>query len=252
MNNHRLKDRVALVTGASRGIGKAVALALAREGAYLALVARNVERLNEAANEVRGLGATAEVFTADVSDESHVLRLETEVAARFGGLHILVNNAGMNIRKPATEFTLDEWNRVIATNLTSVFLMCRSFVPHVQRTGHGRIVNVASMMARISMPQRCAYSASKAGLVGYTKALALELAPHGVTVNAVSPGPLATEINKPLLENPQLSREFLSKIPLGRWGKVEEIGALVVYLCSEEAGFVTGADFLIDGGWSAQ
>ena len=130
--------------------------------------------------------------------------------------------------------------------------MCRSFVPHIRGGASGRIINIASMMGRISMPGRCAYSASKAALIGFTKALALELAPDGITVNAISPGPLATEINKSLFDDPELSQQFLSKIPLGRWGEVREVAALTTFLCTEEAGFITGSDLLIDGGWSAQ
>ena len=252
MTGPRLAGRVALVSGANRGIGKGIALALAKEGARVALVARDLGKLDETAAEVRTLGADAAAFRADVADESQVRRLEEEVLTRFGGLSILVNNAGMNIRKPMTEFSLAEWNQVIGTNLTGVFLMCRSFVPHIRSGGSGRIVNIASMMGRISMPGRCAYSASKAALIGFTKALALELATDGITVNAVSPGPLATEINRSLLDDPELSRQFLSKIPLGRWGEVREVAALTAFLCTEEAGFITGSDVLIDGGWSAQ
>jgi NAD(P)-dependent dehydrogenase (short-subunit alcohol dehydrogenase family) len=122
----------------------------------------------------------------------------------------------------------------------------------MQGKGYGRIINLTSIMSHISLPGRTAYSASKAGLLGFTKSLALELAPEGITVNGVSPGPVATEMNTPILQNPELNQQFISKLPVGRWGKVEEVAGLMVYLCSPEAGFITGTDILIDGGWTAQ
>ena len=252
MSERKLSGRTAIVTGASRGLGKAMALALADAGARVALVARDREALNAAAAEAQKRGAEARVFVTDVADEKQVSQLEKDVSARFGAVHILINNAGVNIRKPVTEFTLAEWNTVLDTNLTSVFLLCRAFVPHMKGHGYGRIINLGSTMAHVSLANRTPYSASKAAVLGMTKSLALELAPDGITVVAISPGPFATEMNAPLIDNPEVNRQFVAKIPVGRWGKIEEVGNLAVYLCSEEAGFITGTDILIDGGWCAQ
>ena len=229
-----------------------MALSLAEAGAQIALVSRDQVKLEAVAVEIRERGGKAEVFRADVSNEADVRALESEVSSRFGKIQILINNAGVNVRKPITEFTLDEWNYVLGTNLTAAFLMCRAFVPHMKGTGYGRILNLTSTMSHISLPHRAAYSSSKAGLLGMTKALALELATEGVTVNGISPGPFATEMNTALIQNPEMNQQFLSRTPIGRWGKVEEVGKLAVYLCSEDASFVTGTDILIDGGWCAQ
>ena len=247
-----LKNRVAVITGAGKGLGKTFAIALASEGAHLALIGRNAEPLNDVAIAARKLNVTAEVFTGDVSREEDVRNMEQGIVAKFGKVHILINNAGINIRKNVTDFTFDEWTSVININLVGAFLMCRSFVPHMRGEGYGRIINLTSIMSHISLPGRTAYSASKAGLLGFTKALALELAPEGITVNGISPGPCATEMNIPILNNPELNQQFVSKLPVGRWGKVEEIAHLLLYICSPNSGFLTGTDIVIDGGWTAQ
>jgi NAD(P)-dependent dehydrogenase (short-subunit alcohol dehydrogenase family) len=247
-----LSGRVALITGASRGLGKSMALALGGAGARLALVARDAASLDQVAKDARGAGAEAEVYRVDVTDEQQVRDLERDVIERFGPVHILINNAGINIRKNVPEFTLQEWNSVIATNLTSAFLMCRSFVPHMKGQGYGRIVNMTSIMSHVSLAGRAAYSSSKAGLLGFTRALALELAPDGICVVAISPGPFATEMNTALMNDPEKNAQFLSNIPVGRWGKVEDIGQLALFLCSDHAAFITGTDVLIDGGWCAR
>lgn len=231
-----------------------MALALAKEGADLALVSRDRAKLETVAAEARAANASsnASVFVADISREADVTRLRGEVAAAFPRVDILINNAGINIRKPITDFTLEEWSSVQDTNITAVFLMCRAFVPFMRGTGYGRIINMTSIMSHVSMPMRTAYSTSKFALLGFTKALALELAPDGITVNGISPGPFGTEMNTSLMQNPEINAQFISRIPVGRWGRVEEIGQLAAYLCSEEAGFITGTDILIDGGWCAQ
>jgi NAD(P)-dependent dehydrogenase (short-subunit alcohol dehydrogenase family) len=138
------------------------------------------------------------------------------------------------------------------TNVTSAFLMSRAFVPLMRGHGYGRILNMTSMMSHVSLPGRTAYSASKTALLGFTRSLALELAPEKITVNGISPGVFATEMNTPLLQDPEMSAQFLARIPVSRWGKPDEIGRLAVYLCSEDAGFITGTDIVIDGGWTAQ
>ncbi len=252
MNNRKLQGKTALITGASKGLGKAMALALAEAGARLVLVARNLEQLNETAAAARAFGSEVLVFQTDVADELQVTQLAKGVADQIGKIQILINNAGINIRKPVTDFTLEEWRQVMDTNLTSVFLMCRAFVPQMKGQGYGRIINLTSIMSHVAIPGRTAYCASKTGLLGFTRALALELAPEQITVNGISPGPFATEMNAPLMQNPELNQQFLAKLPAGRWGKVEEVGQLAVYLCAADAGFITGTDILIDGGWTAQ
>jgi NAD(P)-dependent dehydrogenase (short-subunit alcohol dehydrogenase family) len=229
-----------------------MAEALAAAGAAVALVGRDQEALAAARRGITDQGGRAEPFLADVADEAAVSRLAEGVRRQLGAPDILINNAGINIRKPLHEFSCEEWNRVLGTNLNGPFLCTRAFVPAMMEKQYGRILNLTSIMSHVSLPGRAVYSASKAGLLGMTRALALELAPYSITVNGISPGPFATEMNTVLMQDPVKNAEFLSKIPLGRWGKVEDIGALAVFLCSEAAGFITGTDIRIDGGWTAQ
>ena len=252
MSTISLAGRVAVITGASRGLGRQMAESLSAAGAAVALIARNKTLLDEVAAGIREKGGAAETIAADVTDEPAAAEAAHAVAESLGGCDILINNAGINNRKSIEDFTLDEWNEILGVNLTGPFLMSRAFVPGMKEKGWGRIVNMTSIMSHVSLPNRTGYSTTKAGLLGFTRALALELAPHNITVNGISPGPFATEMNKPLIQDPEKNRQFLARLPVGRWGKVEEIGRLAVYLCSEEAGFITGADIVIDGGWTAQ
>jgi NAD(P)-dependent dehydrogenase (short-subunit alcohol dehydrogenase family) len=247
-----LSGRSAVVTGASRGLGRAIAIALADAGAAVALVARDREKLESVQREIESRGGKAACFTANVSKEEDVHRLRDEAIAKLGLIQILVNNAGINLRKHLVDFTLAEWRTVMATNLTSVFLMCRAFVPQMKGTGYGRIINLASMLAHVGLLDRAAYASSKTAILGLTRVLALELAADSITVNGISPGPFATEMLTELMANPAASAQLLSNIPLGRWGRPEEVGALACHLCSDAAGFITGTDILIDGGWTAR
>lgn len=226
--------------------------ALAEAGAAIALVARDIERLKAVKSAIEAKGGIAELFTADVTRESDVTRLQEQVQQRFGAPQILINNAGTNIRKPLIEFTLEEFRSVLDSSLISTFLLCRAFVPGMQGTGFGRILNMTSVMSHVSLPGRTAYSSAKTALLGFTRALSHELALEGITVNGISPGPFGTDMNLPVMNNPEANAQFLASLPVGRWGKVEEIGALACYLCSEHAGFITGTDILIDGGWTAK
>jgi len=229
-----------------------MAESLAASGAAVAVVARSKDLLDEVVAGITAKGGKAAAIVADVSNDAAVADVAEQVSEMLGTCDILINNAGINNRKAVDEFTTKEWNEIVGINLTAPFMMCRAFVPGMKEKNWGRIINMTSIMSHVSIPLRTGYSATKAGLLGMTKALALELAPHNITANGISPGPFATEMNKPILDDPERNAQFLSRIPAGRWGKLEEIGSLAVYMCSEDAGFITGTDIVIDGGWIAQ
>lgn len=247
-----LTGKVAVITGGSRGLGKAMAEALSGAGATLALVARNEEKLTETRDQLIAAGGEAEYFIGDVTNEEDVARIASEVEAKFGAPHILINNAGTNCRTHLVEASLEDFEGVVDSSLKSAFLVSRAFVPGMQKHGWGRVINMTSILSHIGLPARTPYCSAKFGLLGMTKALALEVAAEGITVNGISPGPCGTEMNLPVMNDPEANAQFLKNLPVGRWGKVEEIAALACYICSDLAGFLTGTDIVIDGGWTTK
>ncbi len=259
MNPKELTGKVALVTGASKALAEAMANSLPPAGATLACWLRRDEKLlGCTAADVAAQGGEAAAFPCDVSDEAQVAALEKSVSARFGRVHILINNAGINLRKPLTDFTLEEWNRIQTTNVTSAFLTCRAFVPHLKGRGYGRILNYSrtSMMSHVSLPGRTACSTSKKRRCSsFTEGPRARTRPgcHYCSM-VIGPGSCSTEINKPIMENAELTQFFLSRIPVGRWGKPEEIGQLAVYLCPKAAARLaySETELVTDGGWITQ
>lgn len=253
LDKFRLDDRVAILTGGNRGLGKEMAKALAEAGADVALTSRDAGRAQAAAEAIaEATGRTVRGYACDVSDPEQVSSLVERVVAEFGGLHILVNNAGINIRGPIDELTLAQFRQVQETNVTGVWLMCRAAAPHLKAQSYGRVINIGSTLSIVTMPDRTPYASSKGAVLQMTRTLALEWAPYRITVNAMLPGPFATEMNRSLVDDPEAYRSFISRIPLGRWGELDEIGGLAVFLASDAASFVTGAGITIDGGWTVR
>jgi NAD(P)-dependent dehydrogenase (short-subunit alcohol dehydrogenase family) len=253
MDLFRLDGRSALVTGGTRGLGRVMAEALAEAGASVCITSRSIDAARTAAEEIAAAsGARIEGIEAEMTTADGVNRLVDVAHRDFGRVDILVNNAGVNIRGSVGELSESDWDTVVDTNLKGVFLLSRAFGPLMCEHRWGRVINLSSMLAAIGLPGRAPYAASKAGVVGLTRVLALEWAASGVTVNAICPGPFATEMNRQLLEDPEKYAAFVQKLPVGRWGELHEIKGIVVFLASNASSFMTGAALAIDGGWTAQ
>ena len=249
----RLDGRRALVTGGAKGLGKVIATVLAQAGADVALASRTLSECQSAAEEIgRSTGRKTASFAADVSRAAEVSGLFAAAQAALGPIDILVNNAGINIRGAAQELTEKDWDSVIDINLKAPFLCAREIIPGMCQRGWGRIINLGSIMSFIALPGRGPYASSKAGVMGLTRVLALECATKGMTVNAICPGPFATEMNRPLLNDPEKYNAFVSKVPMGRWGELHEIAGAALFLASEASSYVTGSALFVDGGWTIQ
>jgi NAD(P)-dependent dehydrogenase (short-subunit alcohol dehydrogenase family) len=252
MSEHALEGKVAIVTGAGRGIGRALALALARAGADVGLAARSAEEIESVAGEVEGLGRRALAVPTDVTREADVERLVGGVVEGLGGLHVMVNNSGVIHASPLAETGLEDWERVVATNLRGTFLCTRAAGRHFLGRGEGKVVNVASNFAFAGVPRFASYCASNAAVLGLTRAAAVEWAPHNVQVNAVAPGYVETDMNAAARNDEKLRDRIFGQVPARRMAKAEELGPLVVYLSSPASNFMTGETIVFDGGQVAK
>jgi NAD(P)-dependent dehydrogenase (short-subunit alcohol dehydrogenase family) len=239
---------VALVTGASRGLGRAIARALAGAGAAVACAARGAAALEATVAEIRAGGGRGVALALDVTRGGDVAARIAEVETALGPIDVLVNNAGMIFEKKTVDVTDEEWDRVLATNLTSMFRCARAVAPGMIARGRGKIINIGSMYGPIGVGRYAAYCASKAGAEALTRSLAVEWARHGIQVNCVAPGYMNTDVNRAAFADETTAALFLSKIPARRVGEPEELGPLIVYLASPASAFMTGQTIYFDGG----
>jgi NAD(P)-dependent dehydrogenase (short-subunit alcohol dehydrogenase family) len=240
------------VTGASRGLGRAIALGFAASGADVALTARTPEAVRSVADEAESLGAKTLVLPASVSDPQAIAAASAEIAAQWGGLDVLVNCAGVSPTFKRAEFVEDEeWRHVLDVNVTGSFLCAREAGRMMLAAGSGAIVNVSSIHGQVGMERMAAYSASKGAIDALSRTLALEWAPRGIRVNTLSPGYFETEMTEALRDHKRWRGHLLSRIPLGRFGVPDELVAAALFLSSESSGFMTGANVVVDGGWTA-
>jgi NAD(P)-dependent dehydrogenase (short-subunit alcohol dehydrogenase family) len=245
-----LTGNVALVTGASKGLGRAMALGLAKAGCDLALCARDAGGLRETRAEAEKAGVRAETFAMDVLRKASVREAVAAVAASFGKIDVLVNNAGVNVRKTALDLSEEEWDRVLDTNLEGYFLVAQAVAPHMIRRGRGKVINVSSIFGAVGMNNQLAYACSKGGINQMTKVMAIEWAKQGITVNAIGPTYFETPLVAALRNDPERFRFINERTPMGRWGQPEELEGTVVFLASRASDFITGQTIYVDGGWT--
>lgn len=244
-----LKDKTAIVTGSSSGIGHAIALYLAKAGAIVTLAARRIERLKKVVWEIEKMGGKALPLKIDVREKADIQKMVTETVRQFGRVDILVNNAGILDFKKFLEIDDQSWDQILDVNLRGYFWAAQEVAKEMAKKKSGRIINIASIAGFCAFPQITVYNVSKAGIIMLTKSIAAELGPLGINVNAIAPGLIETEMTEGMLKNPKTAEELLTKIPLARTGKPEDIASVVLFLASDLSSYMTGETVIVDGGW---
>ena len=247
----KLDGKVAIVTGGSRGFGKAIALGLAAAGADVVVASRTQADLDVVAQEIEGMGRRSLAVATDMLDRASIENLAEKTIEKFGKIDILINNAGQGMTMPFLNLTEEQWDQILNVNLKGYFLCSQIIGKHMFKAKYGRVINISSAMGDFPLPYMAPYAASKGGINAMTKSLAQEWAMRGVTVNAISPSYFETDITKDAQEDEASTKLIMSKTPLNRWGKVDELVGLVIYLASDCSSFMTGAIVPLDGGWSA-
>lgn len=245
-----LKGKVAMVTGSSKGLGEAAAMAMARAGADIAVCGRNREDIDKVVDKVNATGSRAAGFVLEVTSTETVQKGVAEILDHFGRIDILLNNAGTNYRVPVLEFPEEEWDRVIDTNLKGYYLVAKAVVPQMVKNGYGKVINMSSILGRIAIINQLAYASAKGGVEQMTKIMALEWAKLGVRVNAIAPTYFETDMVKQIRNDKERFDFINARTPMGRWGHLEEIEGVVVFLASPASDFITGQSIAIDGGWT--
>lgn len=243
-----LSGKVGVVIGGTSGIGRAIALGMAEAGADVVPTSRRIEQVESTAQEIDERGRRSLRITSDVSDRSSLQRVLDESVKAFGKVDILVNSAGRTKRAPTLDFSEEDWNDILETNLTGTLRACQVFGRHMLSREYGSIINIASLSTFVALYEVAAYSASKAAVASLTKSLAIEWSPHGVRVNAIAPGVFRTALNTKLLDESGRGREFLTRTPMRRFGNVEELAGAAIFLASDAASFVNGEVLVVDGG----
>lgn len=248
-----LTDKVALITGGSKGLGLAMAAGLASAGAKLMLVNRTLEDGEKAAKELRdAYGVEAIAFSADVCKKEDMEAMTTKALDHFGKIDILINNAGINIRGPIDELKEEEFRRVMDVNVHGLWLACRAVTPSMKKSGYGKIINISSTLGLVGLANRTPYTSSKGAVIQMTRALGLELAPFGINVNAISPGPFLTEMNIPFKDTPEYKKFVIGATAVERWAELREIQGAAIFLASDAASYMVGSVVTVDGGWTAK